>query len=134
MLLLSYIERVDIYTEKNENVFRFYFTNKDSIDDVVGEGWSTICSNQVVRPYKKYIESTYIIQNRRLDMELLTENDYYTYNDGADGIIALGWEYSENETPNKRLVFNFGDTLDEVENKLYSKEILLKKEKLKFED
>jgi hypothetical protein len=134
MLLLSYIERVDVYSDKNENVFRFYFTSEDKIDDVVGEGWSTICSNQVVRPYKKYIESTYIIENRRLDMELLTENDYYTYNDGADGIIALAWEYSENETPNKRLVFQFGDTLENVENKLYNKEILLKKEKLKFEE
>jgi hypothetical protein len=49
-----------------------------------------------------------------------------------DGVIALGWE---KETDNvdfslvKRLVFNFGDTEEDIKNKLYERDIVLQFEK-----
>ena len=46
-----------------------------------------------------------------------------------DGVIASGWEIFEDETSNTRLVFHFGENLKSVEDKLYSRDLILDYEK-----
>jgi hypothetical protein len=49
-----------------------------------------------------------------------------------DNVIALGWEKETNDIDfslTKRLVFQFGDTEDDVKNKLYERDIVLQFEK-----
>jgi hypothetical protein len=49
-----------------------------------------------------------------------------------DNVIALGWEKETNDIDfslTKRLVFHFGDTEEEVKNKLYERDIVLQFEK-----
>jgi hypothetical protein len=52
--------------------------------------------------------------------------------DATDDVIALGWE-SEGENLDfsiiKRLVFKFGQTEEEVKDKLYERDIVLEFEK-----
>lgn len=126
-LYLCFIERL-YNSPKGEKVFRFYFCNEDDIDEVVGENWDIYCSDAVKPPYPKYVNETYLIKTKRIDMETLSENEFFTYIDGVDGIIALAWETSEDEIPDKRLVFHFNETLESVKNKFASKEIVFKLE------
>jgi hypothetical protein len=52
--------------------------------------------------------------------------------DTIDDVVALGWE-NESELINfdlvKRLVFRFGETEENVKNKLYERDIVLEFEK-----
>jgi hypothetical protein len=51
--------------------------------------------------------------------------------DALDKVIALGWEiFDDGELGDKeRLVFHFGDTIKETENKLYARDLILDFEK-----
>ena len=49
-----------------------------------------------------------------------------------DGVISLGWEKENDEidfSVTKRLVFRFGETEQEVKDKLYERDIVLEFEK-----
>ena len=48
--------------------------------------------------------------------------------DSVDGIIALGWEMDEDVK--NRLVFRFGETEENIKNKLYSRDLILEFEKI----
>jgi hypothetical protein len=122
-LKLCYIEKIQSGPKIKDFSYRLYFTEK--IDDVVGEDWDLPCSNIVTPPHDAYINETYLINTKKLELDLLEDNDQFCYNDGADGIIALGYEIIENEGFHKRLVLNFGDTTQEVEDKLFSREIVM---------
>lgn len=126
--VLCYIERIESRIGKNDNQFRFYFTDTSLLDRVVGEDWDVACSNVVQPPHDDYILSSYKIKTNKFDLELLSESEFYTYNDGADGIISLGYEILIAHTTKKRLVFSFGDTVEEVENKLFDREVIFEKE------
>jgi hypothetical protein len=114
---LTYIERLS-FSPNGENVFRFYFTPISELGDVVGLDWDVKGANNVSKPpYSKYIVSTGLLTTKKLDMKLLSENDYYSYNDGADKIVSLGYDESETSVE-ERIVFHFGDTLDKCLEKL----------------
>jgi hypothetical protein len=117
---LCYIKRL-YKSKKDENVFRFYFT--DQIDDVVGENWECIASGMVEPPYVDYVTDTFILKTRKVDLELLEDSEDFSYNDGADKVIALGYEVIEDAVPYKRLVLHFGEELSVVEDKLFEREL-----------
>jgi hypothetical protein len=70
--------------------------------------------------------------NEEVAFELIQDSDVFSLIDSMDGVIALGWE---KETDNvdfslvKRLVFHFGETEEELKNKLYERDIVLQFEK-----
>jgi hypothetical protein len=64
--------------------------------------------------------------------ELVQDSDVFSVIDSMDNVIALGWEKETNDIDfslTKRLVFHFGDTEEEVKNKLYERDIVLQFEK-----
>lgn len=122
ILRLCFIKRL-YKSKKDEEVFRFYFTT--NIEDCVGENWDVIADGMVEPPYNDYIDETYIFKSKKINLELLEDSNEFTYNDGADTIIALGWEEIEDVSPFKRLVFQFSETLQEVEEKMFSRELVL---------
>ena len=65
-------------------------------------------------------------------MELIQDSDVFSLIDATDDVIALGWEKETEELDfsiTKRLVFKFGQTEEEVKNKLYERDIVLEFEK-----
>ncbi len=118
ILYLCYIERLHSPVKK-ESLFRFIFT--DNISDVLGDNWDI--EGQSYAPYSIYIQKVFDLATNKIDFELLSENDFFTYNNGADGIIALAWEYSEDALNYQRLVFKFGESIKEVEDKLFKREL-----------
>jgi hypothetical protein len=65
-------------------------------------------------------------------LELIQDSDVFSLIDATDDVIALGWEKETEELDfsiTKRLVFKFGQTEEEVKNKLYERDIVLEFEK-----
>jgi len=65
-------------------------------------------------------------------LELIQDSDVFSLIDATDDVIALGWEKETEEldfSVTKRLVFKFGQTEEEVKNKLYERDIVLEFEK-----
>ena len=84
-------------------------------------------------PDVNYIKKVGVLKNSNISLELIQESDYFGVIDAVDGVISLAWEKSDSDdlviSKYKRLVFLYGETVDEVENKLYERDIVLKWEK-----
>ena len=66
-----------------------------------------------------------VLSKSSIKLELAQNSDYFGMEHVLDNVIALGWEIFEDETSNDRLVFHFGESLKSVEDKLYSRDLIL---------
>ena len=66
-------------------------------------------------------------------MNLIQNSDFFGVYDAIDGVISLAWERSDSDeiliNKRKRLVFQYGETIESIENKLYERDVVLKWEK-----
>jgi hypothetical protein len=116
---------------KGDNMYEFIFSD---LDDVWGEDWdSEPASGKPQPPEIQFIKKVGTLKNSFIELVLIQNSDYFGVYDSVDGVIALGWEKSDSDEilikKKKRLVFNFGETDKEIENKLYERDIVLKWEK-----
>lgn len=116
---------------KGDNIYEFIFSN---IDDVWGEDWDAEpAAGKPLPPNINFIEHVGVLKNSEIDLELIQNSDFFGMYDSIDGVIALAWEKSDSDeiiiNKRKRLVFNYGNTISEVENKLYERDVVLKWEK-----
>ena len=80
----------------------------------------------------EYIKKVGTLVHEEIVFELIQDSDVFSVIDSMDNVIALGWEKETSEVDfslTKRLVFQFGDTEEEVKNKLYERDIVLQFEK-----
>ena len=79
-----------------------------------------------------------VLKNSEIDLNLIQNSDFFGVYDAIDGVISLAWERSDSDEilihKRKRLVFQYGDTVETVENKLYERDIVLKWEKNLVQD
>ena len=81
----------------------------------------------------EYIKKVGILEGTTLKLDLVQNSDYFGMEHALDNVIALGWESYEDEYEDdeeERLVFHYGDSLENVKDKLYSRDIILKFDKL----
>jgi hypothetical protein len=116
---------------KGENIYEFIFS--DNLEDVWGDSWESKPSNGYPAPPDlEHIKKVGIFKNNLVSLSVIQNSDYFSMIDALDDVISLAWE---NETDNvnfelnKRLVFRFGDTEENVKNKLYERDIVLEFEK-----
>jgi hypothetical protein len=116
---------------KGENIYEFIFS--DNLEDVWGDSWESKPSNGYPAPPDlENIKKVGILKNNLVSLSVIQNSDYFSMIDALDDVISLAWE---NETDNvnfelnKRLVFRFGDTEENVKNKLYERDIVLEFEK-----
>lgn len=131
-LYLLYINVLDKDWEGN-NVFEFIFSDNTDVEDIKGENWDVYpASNEPEPPLETQVKE---VGECRTEVELgvIQESDTFCMYDAIDGVIALGWEnLSEyEEYPDNRLIFNYGEGIEEVKKKLYSRDLLLN---FKFEN
>jgi hypothetical protein len=115
---------------KGDNMYEFIFSENIDIWD---DSWEAKPSNGYPKPPElEYIKKVGVLKNTSIELELIQNSDFFSFMDSMDGVIALGWE-KENEhvdfTTTKRLVFNFGETEQEIKNKLYERDVVLEFEK-----
>jgi hypothetical protein len=111
---------------KGDNLYEFIFS--DSLD-VWGESWESKPSNGYPTPPElKYIKKVGVLRNTDIKLELIQNSDFFSMIDAIDDVVALAWETDE-ENGQKRLVFRFGMTEQEIKDKLYEKDLILEFEK-----
>ena len=115
---------------KGENLYEFIFS--DTLG-VWGENWESKPANGYPSPPDmEYIKKVGMLQKGNITLDLVQESDVFSVLDSMDGVLCLGWE-KENDnidfSVTKRLVFKFGETEQEVKDKLYERDIILEFEK-----
>jgi hypothetical protein len=116
---------------RGDNIYEFIFSD---IDDVWGEDWDAEPANGRPQPPNiDYVKKVGVLKNSEIELTLIQNSDFFGVYDAVDGVIALGWEKSDSDeiliSKKKRLVFQYGETVESVENKLYERDIVLKWEK-----
>lgn len=115
---------------RGDNMYEFIFSETKDIWD---DSWESRPSNGYPKPPGlEFIKKVGVLKNLSIELDLIQNSDFFSFTDSLDGVIALGWE-KENEdidfTTTKRLVFHFGDTEQQVKDKLYERDIILEFEK-----
>ena len=115
---------------KGDNIYEFIFSNTL---EVFGENWESKPANGYPSPPDiEYIKKVGTLINEDIQFDLVQESDVFSVIDSMDTVIALGWEKENDEKDFsliKRLVFQFGETEENVKNKLYERDIVLQFEK-----
>ncbi len=76
---------------------------------------------------EEYIYEIHIVK-MKIKLDLIQNNCCFSISDCYDGVIALAWENMDDydEYPEEgRIFFRFGETLEEVEDKLAIKNVLM---------
>ena len=110
---------------KKENIYEFIFSEK--IEELWGEDWdSNPAHGNPGPPEFEYINKVGVLSKSTTKLELVQNSDYFGMEHALDNVIALGWEVSEEDEFNEeRLVFHFGEKMKTVEDKLYSRDLIL---------
>ena len=127
-MYLIYINRIG-KTFKGENIFEFLFS--DSTEWEWDDSWyesSVLTDTRELSPDESIIKLVGTLKNDELDLELVQEDGVRDIYNAVEGIIALGWEKlgEEDEIPEKRRLFKFGDTKESVDEQLYEYDLSLK--------
>jgi hypothetical protein len=111
---------------KGDNLYEFIFSDTT---DVWGDSWESKPSNGYPTPPElKYIKKVGVLRNTDIKLELIQNSDFFSIMDAMDDVVALAWE-SEDENNKGRLVFRFGQTEQEIKDKLYERDLILEFEK-----
>jgi hypothetical protein len=127
-MYLIYINRIGT-TFKGEHIFEFLFSN--SVEWEWDDTWyesSVMTETRELAPDENIIKLVGTLKTNLFDMELVQEDGVRDIYNAVEGIIALGWEKLEEdeEIPEKRRVFKFGDTKESVDEQLYEYDLVLK--------
>ena len=127
-MYLIYINRIGT-TFKGEHIFEFLFS--DSINWEWDDAWyesSVMTETRELAPDENIIKLVGTLKTNLFDMELVQEDGVRDIYNAVEGIIALGWEKLEEDedVPEKRRVFKFGDTKESVDEQLYEYDLVLK--------
>ena len=127
-MYLIYINRIGT-TFKGEHIFEFLFSN--SVEWEWDESWyesSVMTDTRELSPDESIIKMVGTLKTDEFNLELVQEDGVRDIYNAVEGIIALGWEKLEEdeEIPEKRRVFNFGDTKESIDEQLYEYDLALK--------
>jgi hypothetical protein len=116
---------------RGDNIYEFIFSD---LDDVWGDEWDAEpAAGKPSPPDINYIKKVGVLKNSEVELNLIQNSDFFGVYDSVDGVIALAWERGDSDeilvSKKKRLVFQYGDTIEKVEDKLYERDIVLKWEK-----
>ena len=126
-LYLIYINKIGT-NFKGEHIFEFLFSDRTNYD--WDETWyesSVVTDKNDLTPDPSFIKLVGGLKTPELDLELIQNSGVFQIYNAVEGIIALGWEklQDDQDYPEERLVFRFGETKESVEEKLYSLDLVL---------
>jgi hypothetical protein len=127
-MYLIYINRIG-KTFKGENMFEFLFS--DSTEWEWDDSWyesSVLTDTRDLAPDESIIKLVGSLKTNDFDLELVQEDGVRDIYNAVEGIIALGWEklQDDQDYPEQRRVFKFGDTNESVDEQLYEYDLVLK--------
>jgi len=115
--------------EENDGVYRYEFIFTDNIDEVWGEGFDQkpACLVNDLMVEEQYVTEVHIVKTK-IKLDLIQNNCCFSISDCYDGLVCLAGENldeMEDYPEDGRIFFRFGESIDEVENKLAIKNILM---------
>ena len=115
--------------EENDGIYRYEFIFTDNIDEVFGENfeYKPACLVNDLMVEAKYVTEVHVVKTK-IKLDLIQNNCCFSISDCYDGIVSLAWQNLDNEEEypeDGRIFFKFGESLEEVENKLAIKNILM---------
>lgn len=124
-----YLCFIHLIGEENDGYYRYEFIFTNNIDEVFGENFDQkpACLVNDLMVSEEYIYEVHIVK-MKIKLDLIQNNCCFSISDCYDGIIALAWEdiSTYDEYPSDgRIFFKFGETLEEVEDKLAIKNVLM---------
>jgi hypothetical protein len=125
---LIYVHKIG-NNHRDEGFYEFIFSNNPNMVEIENWGWDIRpASTNALPPTEDYISKVLTLKISRFQFTVLHKQNLFTYMDGFDRVVALAWEDENDELEDdvKRLVFHYGDTLEDVQDKLYSRDIILK--------
>lgn len=133
------------YNTKGEGLYEFIFSK--NIENILSmkEEWEwekspASTTGNALPPTENYIDKIYELKTKEFNLECLHESHNHSYMDGVYTIHCLAYEadkeedyeyddyenmYEDNNDDLPLLVFHFGMTLNQVENILYQRDIIL---------
>ena len=123
-LYLIYVNQVGKNYEGN---FIYEFIFSDSTEKIDGDEWDTFpASGRPEPPHEIFIKSVGTLKSE-LKLDVVQNSDTFAVWDAIDGVIALAWENinAYDSYPEHRLCFKFGESVNEVTDKLYEKDLIL---------
>jgi hypothetical protein len=126
-LYLIYINKIGT-NFKGEHIFEFLFSDRTNYD--WDETWyesSVVTDKNDLTPDPSFIKLVGGLKTPELDLELIQNSGVFQIYNAVEGIIALAWEklQDDQDYPEERLVFKFGEAKESVEDKLYSLDLVL---------
>lgn len=124
-LFLIYVNMVG-KDYKDNYLYEFIFS--DTTVNIDGEEWDTFpASGRPHSPHDNFIKKVGRLESE-LKLDVIQNSDTFAVWDAIDGVIALAWENinAYDAYPEHRLCFKFGETIKDVEAKLYEKDLILK--------
>jgi len=120
---------------KSENIYEFLFSDKTDLD--WDENWyesSVVTDKNDLTPDPSFIKLVGGLKTSELDLELIQNSGVFQIYNAVEGIVALGWEIlkDDEDYPEERLVFKFGETKESIEEKLYSLDLVLNYDETKI--
>lgn len=124
-----YLCFIRLIGEENDGYYRYEFIFTNNIDEVWGEDFNQkpACLVNDLMVSDEYITELHIVK-MKIKLDLIQNNCCFSISDCYDGIISLAWQNldQEDEYPDDgRIFFKFGETLEEVENKLAIKNVVM---------
>ena len=121
---------------RGDNIYEFIFSD---LDDVWGDDWDAEpAAGKPQPPEINYIKKVGVLKNSEIELNLIQNSDFFGVYDAVDGVISLAWEKGNSDEilihKRKRLVFQYGETVESIENKLYERDVVLKWEKNLVQD
>lgn len=110
---------------RGKYIYEFIFS--DTIKNVDGENWDQFpASGRPEPPHEHFIKKVGRLE-AELILDVIQNSDTFAVFDAVDYVIALAWENINgyDTYPEKRISFKFGETIKEVEAKLYEKDLIL---------
>ena len=131
-----YLIYVNIVGKMHTGKMFYEFVFSDTIKNIDGEDWDQFpASGRPDSPHEHLIKKVGKLESE-LKLDVIQNSDTFAVWDAVDGVIALAWENinAYEAYPEKRLCFKFGETIKEVETKLYEKDLILTYNTQKHED
>ena len=124
-----YLCFIRLIGEENDGYYRYEFIFTNDIDNVWGEEFdqkpACLVNNLIVDD--EFITEIHIVK-MKIKLDLIQNNCCFSVSDCYDGIVSIAWQNLDDETEypeDGRIFFRFGETLEEVENKLAIKNVLM---------
>lgn len=124
-----YLCFIRLIGEENDGAYRYEFIFTDNIDEVWGEGFDQkpACLVNDLMVEEEYVTEVHIVKTK-IKLDLIQNNCCFSISDCYDGLVCLAGENldeMEDYPEDGRIFFRFGESIDEVENKLAIKNILM---------